>query len=78
MCSRRHILDTHMAPLSLCEHVHYIKDCHNYSTRMSNDMSLVVPHPNVSSYKCSFTFKGPSLWNSLPSDERLSNSFHSS
>ena len=63
-----------LAPDCICKTLHFVKDSHNYSTRMSNDMSLTLPHPNLSSFKRTFMYNGPYVWNKLPHSIRMSES----
>ena len=54
------------APLYLCENLDLVSNSHKYNTRSAVNNDLVVPFPNTSSFKTSFLYQGPTVWNDLP------------
>ena len=44
----------------------------SYDTRFSSSDNFLVPKPNTELYKSSFSFSGPKVWNSLPSEIKTS------
>ena len=46
----------------------------SYNTRFSSQDNLIVPKPNTESFKSSFTYSGPKIWNSLTPEIKKSNS----
>ena len=65
------------APLYLCENLNLVSNSHKYNTRSAINNDLVVPFPNTSSFKTSFLYQGPTVWNNLPLSTRNSCSLQS-
>ena len=63
------------APLYLCENLDFVSNSHKYNTRSAVNNDIVVP--NTSSFKTSFLYQGPTVWNNLPLPTRNSCSLQS-
>ena len=56
-----------LAPNYLSSSLHYVSENQSYHTRAATYRHLSIPMPNLSIFKHSFKYSGPTLWNSLPS-----------
>jgi len=68
------------APRYLADHLIPVSDAapRRRHLRSLNLNCLTVPRCRLSAYGCqAFDFAGPTVWNSLPDELRISDSFHS-
>ena len=61
------------APVRLCNEIEMYFDRHGLNTRNANSLNVVLPKPNIETFKQAFKYSGPKAWNSLNTD--LQNSF---
>ena len=57
-----------LAPLRLCNEIEMYFDRHDFNTRNANSLNVIVPKPNLNSYKQTLRYAGAKIWNKLPND----------
>jgi hypothetical protein len=65
------------APTYLCDNIYFQHELSERTTRATTQNTLYVPKPNNECLKRSFSYLGPVLWNSMPTDLRDSSSLYS-
>ena len=66
-----------LAPSRLCNEIEMVFDRHGFDTRNASSLNVVVPKPNLESFKQSLKYAGAKIWNKLPNNLQNSNSVNS-
>ena len=56
------------APTRLCNEIEMYFDRHDFNTRNADTLNVIIPKPNLESFKQSFKFAGAITWNDLPDE----------
>ena len=61
-----------MAPKYLSELFHFHDNTRHYHTRVVTKHSLIIPRVELNVYKSTIAYRGPTLWNNLPTELKSS------
>ena len=62
-----------LAPEYLSNSLKYTHELHPHNTRHASNLNLNIPKPKTSTFMNSFSYQGPLIWNTLPTNIRDSN-----
>ena len=65
-----------LAPEYLSNSLKYTHELHPHNTRNASNLNLNIPKPKTSTFMNSFSYQGPLIWNTLPTNVRDSNNIH--
>ena len=55
-----------LAPVRLCNEIEMYFDRHDFNTRNADSLNVIVPIPNLESFKQTLRYAGAHVWNKLP------------
>ena len=65
-----------LAPEYLSNSLKYTHELHPHNTRNASNLNLNIPKPKTSTFMNSFSYQGPLIWNTLPTNIIDSNNIH--